>query len=67
MTAAILDAIHHPDELQETAEHGRRRVLARYTWKLLAEQLDSVWETVARRTYPRGGINPCWNEALRST
>jgi glycosyltransferase involved in cell wall biosynthesis len=50
MTAAILDAIRRPDLLQETAESGRRRVLARYSWEPLAARLDAVWQSVARQT-----------------
>jgi glycosyltransferase involved in cell wall biosynthesis len=48
MPAAILEAIRRPDEARETAENGRRRVLARYSWVRLAEQLDRVWQAVAQ-------------------
>ena len=47
MTAAILEAIRRPEEFRETAESGRRAVLARYSWNRLAEQLDAVWRSLA--------------------
>ncbi len=45
---ATLAAIRRPEELADTAESGRERVLAHYSWDLLAERLDSVWNAVAR-------------------
>jgi glycosyltransferase involved in cell wall biosynthesis len=45
---AALTAIRHPDELADTNESGRRQVLARYAWDLLAERLDRVWKATAR-------------------
>lgn len=48
MTACILDAISNPAEIQDTAERGRRRVLARYSWTPLAEKLENIWQSVAR-------------------
>jgi glycosyltransferase involved in cell wall biosynthesis len=48
MVSAALGAIRRPDELADTAERGRRQVLAHYSWELLAERLDSVWNDVAR-------------------
>ncbi|MBY0456185.1 MAG: glycosyltransferase family 4 protein, partial [Gemmataceae bacterium] len=48
MVSASLAAIRRPDELQETTETGREAVLARYSWDLLADRLDSVWRAVAR-------------------
>lgn len=45
---AALAAIQRPEELTDTAESGRRHVLARYSWDLLAERLDGVWNDVAR-------------------
>jgi glycosyltransferase involved in cell wall biosynthesis len=48
MTTRILEAIYRPAELQETAESGRRRVLARYSWAPLAEKLESIWHSAAR-------------------
>src|SRR5439155_358908 len=43
MAGAIVDAIRRPEELRETAENGRREVLARYDWGPLADRLDAVW------------------------
>jgi glycosyltransferase involved in cell wall biosynthesis len=48
MVGAIVGAIRRPEELADTAESGRRRVLARYSWDLLAEHLNDVWNSVAR-------------------
>ncbi|MBA4189564.1 MAG: glycosyl transferase family 1 [Planctomycetaceae bacterium] len=48
MTERILEAIRRPEEFQETAEHGRRRVLARYSWEPLANKLEQVWQSVAQ-------------------
>jgi hypothetical protein len=48
MAAAIVRGIRRPEELADTAEEGRRLVLARYDWGPLADRLDEVWETVAR-------------------
>lgn len=46
---AIIEGIRRPDELRETAEHGRAVVLARYSWNRLAAQLSNVWESNATR------------------
>lgn len=48
MTAAIVDSIQRPEELRDTAENGRREVLAHYDWDPLAERLDAVWWAVAK-------------------
>jgi glycosyltransferase involved in cell wall biosynthesis len=47
---AILQAIRRPDELQEMAESGRSRVLARYSWGPLAERLGEIWGSLCQRT-----------------
>jgi polysaccharide biosynthesis protein PslH len=52
MVAAIEEAIRRPDEARETAENGRRRVLGRYSWVPLAEQLDRVWHSIVRTKAP---------------
>jgi glycosyltransferase involved in cell wall biosynthesis len=49
MTGAILAAIRDPDELRDTAERGRLRVQARYSWGPLADRLGAVWQSAARR------------------
>lgn len=48
LARAALEAIRRPEELADTAESGRRQVLVRYSWDLLAERLDEVWNSVAR-------------------
>jgi glycosyltransferase involved in cell wall biosynthesis len=47
LTRAALRAIARPDDLADTADSGRRQVLGRYSWELLAERLDAVWHSVA--------------------
>jgi glycosyltransferase involved in cell wall biosynthesis len=47
MAGAIIRGILHPYELEDSAEAGRRVVLANYDWTPLAEKLDEVWWTVA--------------------
>jgi glycosyltransferase involved in cell wall biosynthesis len=47
MAAAIVEGIRRPDDLAETADRGRREVLARYDWGPLADRLDAVWRAVA--------------------
>lgn len=49
MVNASLTAIRAGDQLQDTAESGRRQVLSRYSWELLAERLDGVWKAAVRR------------------
>lgn len=46
LAALALEAIQRPDELADTAESGRERVLKRYSWELLADRLDAVWRSV---------------------
>jgi hypothetical protein len=48
LASAALAAVRRPDELADTAERGRRQVLAHYSWELLAGRLDAVWNAVAR-------------------
>lgn len=48
MTDRILEAVRQPEEFQETAERGRRRVLASYSWEPLADKLEQVWRSVSR-------------------
>jgi glycosyltransferase involved in cell wall biosynthesis len=47
LVGASIAAIRRPEELADTVESGRRQVLARYSWELLAERLDGVWNSVA--------------------
>ena len=48
LATAARHAILRPEELADTAESGRRQVLARYSWDLLAGRLNDVWNSVAR-------------------
>jgi glycosyltransferase involved in cell wall biosynthesis len=47
MADAVVAAIRNPDEARETAESGRHRVLARYSWDRLATRLEAVWHAAA--------------------
>jgi glycosyltransferase involved in cell wall biosynthesis len=47
LVQTALTAARRPDELADTAESGRKQVLAHYSWDLLAGQLDGVWKDVA--------------------
>jgi len=47
LVSTAVAAIRRPEELADTAESGRRRVLSRYSWDLLAERLDDVWSDLA--------------------
>jgi glycosyltransferase involved in cell wall biosynthesis len=40
---ALVQSIRRPDEARRTAERGRRLVLERYDWDVLAGKLEAVW------------------------
>jgi glycosyltransferase involved in cell wall biosynthesis len=48
MAGAIVQGIRRPEELRDTGEEGRRRVVSRYDWGPLADRLDRIWQTAAR-------------------
>jgi glycosyltransferase involved in cell wall biosynthesis len=48
-TAALIQALREPADIQQQANRGRDRVLAEYDWGRLAELLDQVWQAAARR------------------
>jgi glycosyltransferase involved in cell wall biosynthesis len=43
MPAAVLDAIRDPQSAAHRTEAGRRRVLERYDWEVLADRLEQLW------------------------
>jgi glycosyltransferase involved in cell wall biosynthesis len=45
MAAALVRAIRMPGEAQAQAEQGRRLVLERYDWGVLADKLEGTWES----------------------
>jgi glycosyltransferase involved in cell wall biosynthesis len=45
MADAIVEGVRGYEELRDTAEEGRRKVLAQYDWGPLADKLDEVWWT----------------------
>lgn len=58
MAPAILQAFREPREANEQASRGRARILEKYSWDPLAEELGAVWESqLARRPGP-GLVSP---------
>jgi glycosyltransferase involved in cell wall biosynthesis len=47
MAGAILAAIRDPERLSSQAEAGRREVLRRYDWDVLAARLERLWRRCA--------------------
>jgi glycosyltransferase involved in cell wall biosynthesis len=43
LAPALVEAVRSPEALREQAEAGRERVLKRYDWDVLAEQMEQVW------------------------
>jgi glycosyltransferase involved in cell wall biosynthesis len=43
LAPALVEAVRSPEVVREQAAAGRRRVLERYDWDVLAEQLEQVW------------------------
>ena len=48
MAAALVDCLRDPDAARAMAECGRRLVLERYDWDVLAEKLERIWEGCLR-------------------
>jgi glycosyltransferase involved in cell wall biosynthesis len=46
LVQTALEVIRRPEEMADRAENGRRQVLARYSWELLAERLNGVWNAI---------------------
>lgn len=44
MAAALIECIRDPQRTHRLAESGRRLVLDRYDWEVLAGKLEAVWE-----------------------
>lgn len=44
MADALVRAIRNPREIQVLAEHGRRWVLEKYDWSVVAKKLERAWE-----------------------
>jgi glycosyltransferase involved in cell wall biosynthesis len=43
LAPALVEAVRSPEVVREQAAAGRRRVLERYDWDVLAERLEQVW------------------------
>jgi glycosyltransferase involved in cell wall biosynthesis len=57
--AAVLAGIREPNRLRSEAAAGRRRVLERYDWDTLAEQMDQIWISCVDEALP-GQWDPSW-------
>src|SRR5688500_15265705 len=44
MAAALVDCVRDPDAARAMAACGRRLVLERYDWDVLADKLECIWE-----------------------
>jgi glycosyltransferase involved in cell wall biosynthesis len=54
---AILDAFRRPLPLQDMAAHARLHILQRYSWDLLAQRLDLLWQqTASAAPHPTGPL-----------
>ncbi|HVS38326.1 MAG TPA: glycosyltransferase [Gemmataceae bacterium] len=49
MAAALVRCILAPEEARRLAEHGRAVVREHYDWNVLADKLEALWQSVARR------------------
>jgi glycosyltransferase involved in cell wall biosynthesis len=56
MAAALVDCLRRPAEARRQAARGRRLVLQRYDWDVLASKLEAVWESCV---CPAGGEVQC--------
>jgi polysaccharide biosynthesis protein PslH len=60
LVSTAIAAIRRPEELSDAAESGRRQVLDRYSWELLAERLNDVWASAvgvpARQGRPQRSV-----------
>jgi polysaccharide biosynthesis protein PslH len=43
MSEALLRCLADPETARQQAERGRQRVVERYDWSILADQLERVW------------------------
>jgi polysaccharide biosynthesis protein PslH len=50
MASALLQAIRSPRPIRDQASNGRRLVLERYDWDVLAGKLEQVWEKASHST-----------------
>jgi glycosyltransferase involved in cell wall biosynthesis len=53
MAQALVQALRHPEPILAMAQHGRKLVLERYDWDVLAAKLEQVWENCLGQ--PKGG------------
>lgn len=53
MADALVNCLRSPEAAQSLAEAGRRRVLERYDWDVLADRLEQVWVNSV------GGVSNC--------
>ena len=53
IAASLVSCIRFPHRAREMANSGRRIVLERYDWDVLADQLESVWMSCCREGEPQ--------------
>jgi glycosyltransferase involved in cell wall biosynthesis len=58
MAAALVHSLRHPEQARALAEEGRRVVLERYDWDVLADKLEQVWEDCVEGQRQKEG-EPC--------
>jgi glycosyltransferase involved in cell wall biosynthesis len=55
MAEALVGCLRDPGWARAMAERGRRLVLERYDWDVLADKLERTWEGCLRGVGPSGG------------
>lgn len=53
--SALLRAVHNPAEAAQIGHAAKQLALARYDWDVLAERLETVWDTVLRQVADEAG------------
>jgi glycosyltransferase involved in cell wall biosynthesis len=54
LAGALLECLRHPEPALGRAEEGRRRVVERYDWDILADRLERIWLDCAHEPDARG-------------
>lgn len=58
MASALTDALRYPARAREMAENGRRVVLDRYDWDVLADRLEQVWHVCVKSLPGASRVRP---------
>ena len=60
MASGIIEMMKNPSHARTQAERGRQKVLERYDWSGLADQLESVWlQTAGKKSNVENQNVPC--------